>query len=691
MREFFGPGGWLASKHPRYEFRQGQLEMAELVERALREKSHLVVEAGTGTGKTLAYLVPALLSGERVVVSTGTKNLQEQLYFKDVPFLAQHLGHGLRVCYMKGRNNYLCRAKLEALEREATLGFVEQAAGLVPEVKMIAEWARRTESGDRAELAGLPESSAAWRQVDARRDTCPGQKCELFDRCFLTAMHRRALKSDLIIVNHHLFFADLALKAALGERVPDIGIIPGYSAVIFDEAHELEDVATQYFGRAVSNYQLEELVRDCEFVLRSKDCGSPDLYQALGLARDRGAALFQALAAGREGRFGYTADSLGDSAASASCGETNRGSSERVPSWQVDALARNRSSADADEQFLAARASDGNTLEAAAHAAGNAVKALESALAAASPKPEELQAIARRAAEFRADLDFLLEANDSGFVFWLERRGRGVFLQGTPIDVSAILTDKLFDCVPACVLTSATLTVGGSFEFVRRRLGLRYARERRLESHFDHSRQAVLYIPPDLPDPRRPEFARQAAAEVCRLLAATRGRAFVLFTSYSQMNQVYELAAPRLKFPLLLQGTAPRTVLLDRFRNLPGAVLFATSSFWQGVDVPGEQLSCVIIDRLPFAVPSDPVIAARLRAIGENGGEPFNEYQVPQAVLALKQGFGRLLRSRSDRGVLAILDNRILAKNYGTIFLESLPDYRVTRDISEVERFMRIE
>jgi ATP-dependent DNA helicase DinG len=260
-------------------------------------------------------------------------------------------------------------------------------------------------------------------------------------------------------------------------------------------------------------------------------------------------------------------------------------------------------------------------------------------------------------------------------------------LQATPIDVSQILAQNLFERVPTCVLTSATLTVGRSFEFVRSRLGVRYTRERALDSHFDYSRQALLYVP-SLPDPRRPDFAQKAAGEVCRLLAATRGRAFVLFTSYAQMDQVFELCAPRLSFPLLLQGTAPRTVLLDRFRNQPNAVLFATSSFWQGVDVPGEQLSCVIIDRLPFAVPSDPVLAARLRAIAENGGEPFSEYQVPQAVLALKQGFGRLIRSRTDRGVLAILDTRILSKNYGTIFLESLPDYQVTRDISEVERFM---
>jgi ATP-dependent DNA helicase DinG len=657
MRHVFGPGGWLALNHPRYEFRPGQLEMAELVERALGDKSHLIVEAGTGTGKTLAYLVPALRTGRRVVVSTGTKNLQEQLFFKDVPFLEEHLGNlagsgepragpaggraprqKLRVCYMKGRGNYLCRRKLLDLERQAALGFVDEPE----ELAVLREWAARTESGDRAELATLPESSEVWKQVDARRDTCAGQKCELFQQCFLTDMHRRALESDLIIVNHHLFFADLALKATLGDRVPDIGIIPDYGAVIFDEAHELEDVATQYFGRGVSNYQLGELARDCEFLLRARDCGSPGLYEALGLARERGGRLFELLAAGEQGRFAYLSG----------------------------------------EDF-------GQRHQAAGGSALNALQALESALEAEPRLPEELRAVARRAGEFRSDLAFLMEAGDRRFVYWVERRGRGVFLQATPIDVSPILAEHLFESGLTCILTSATLTVGSSFEFIRRRLGLRYARERALESHFDFRRQALLYIPPDLPDPRRADFAGHAAGEVCRLLEATQGRAFVLFTSHQQMNQVYGLAAPRLRFPLLLQGTAPRTVLLDRFRALANPVLFATASFWQGVDVPGEQLSCVIIDRLPFAVPTDPVIAARVRSIAEEGGEAFTEYQVPQAVLALKQGFGRLIRSRADRGVLAVLDNRILKKNYGRIFFESLPDYHVARDISEVEKFMR--
>ena len=654
MREFFAPNGWLARAHPRYEFRPGQLEMAELVAAAFREKRHLLVEAGTGTGKTLAYLVPALLSGRRVVISTGTKNLQEQLYYQDIPFLERHMGRRLRVCYMKGRNNYLCRQKLYELSAPATAGQVEQRE----ELALLGEWEPRTETGDRAELASLPESSVLWPHLNARRETCTGQKCPQFERCFLTLMHQRALESDLLIVNHHLFFADLALKVAAANRVPGLGVLPDYRAVIFDEAHELEEVASQYFGLIVSNYRLEELVRDCDQTLRMKaaqegaasksDGGTPELFRAARRVGERAAVLF-GLLAGEDGRFAFDV-----------------------------------------HQELADP--DGN-LQSAHAGLARALEALESALAALPDKPEELHALARRAGELRRELKFLMEGNDPGYIYWIERRGRGIFLQATPIDVAPILAEALFERVETCALTSATLAVAGSFEFVERRLGIRYARQRTLDSHFDFRSQALLYIPPKLPDPRRPEFLEQATQEVCRILRATRGRAFVLFTSYQQMYQIYRRAASRLpaaglKYPLLVQGEAPRTALLERFRRESNPVLFATASFWQGVDVPGEQLSCVVIDRLPFAVPTDPVVAARLRLIGEEGGNPFLEYQVPQAILALKQGFGRLIRSRTDRGLLAILDTRILTKNYGTIFLESLADYRTTREFAEVERFM---
>ncbi len=639
MRRFFAPGGMLAQTHPHYEFRPSQLEMAELVDTAFRERRHLLVEAGTGTGKTLAYLIPALLSGRRVVVSTGTKNLQEQLFFKDIPFLEQHLGRELRVCYMKGRNNYLCRQRLYEMTAQESLGVVDDP----DELALIRDWEPRTQTGDRAELAALPENSALWPRLDARRDICTGQKCPQFDRCFLTWMRQRALESDLIIVNHHLFFADLALKTAAGADVPMLGVIPEYQAVIFDEAHELEDVAAQYFGVSASNYRAEDLARDCEFTLRAIHCGTPELFSGVAYFRERVEALFAAVAAAArdESRAGF---------------ENRAEFVERHHDLYVSAM--------------------------------NALESLGSALAALRERPEEIAGLARRCGELKRDLQALLESDHRAYVYWIERRGRGVFLQATPIDVAPLLTAALFEQIDTCVLTSATLAVAGSFDFLRRRLGLRYARERVLDSPFDFQRQALLYIPPSLPDPRTPGFAAKAADEVCRIVEATSGRAFVLFTSYQQMDAVFERVARRVKFPLLLQGTAPRTALLDRFRSMPNAVLFATSSFWQGVDVPGEQLSCVVIDRLPFEVPTDPVVAARLRLLREDGGDGFNEYSVPQAVIALKQGFGRLIRRRSDRGVLAILDTRIVTKNYGRIFLESLPEYRSTRDIGEVERFM---
>jgi len=638
MYNFFGPNGVLAKVHPQYEFRRSQLEMAQAVESSFAEKRHLIVEAGTGTGKTLAYLLPALLSGRRVVVSTGTKNLQEQLYFKDVPFLLGVLGdRGLKVAYMKGRSNYLCRQKLrDAIDTD-------------PLLEKLRGWETSTEMGDRAELSFLPESggTALWDRVDARRETCTGEHCPEFERCFITTMRRRAVEADLIIVNHHLLFADLALKRT---GIPGMAVLPSYSAVIFDEAHEIEDVAAQYFGVNVSNYRVEDLTGDCERLF-SKGLGTPELHGAIRRLEQNSEAFF-ALLPGVEGRQGFT---------------------ER-------------------EDFADAHAAICNNLF-------SSLEGLHSALATLPPAPpgiagqtaarEDAQRCLERTLELRSELEFLLKNDSDNFVFWIEHRHRGIFLQATPIDVSTLLEERLFQEMDTVVMTSATLSVGGSMEFVRRRLGVRYARDRVLESPFDYESQALLYLPHDLPDPRQPNFSDRAAEEVIRLITATEGRAFVLFTSYSQMDQVYDRVRGKVRFPLLLQGTAPKTVLLDRFRNQPGAVLFATASFWQGVDVPGEQLSCVIVDRLPFAVPTDPVVMARSRRIDEDGGSSFLDYQVPGAVLALKQGFGRLIRSRSDRGVLALLDPRIRTKPYGGLFLESLPAYRVTSDIAEVERFMK--
>jgi ATP-dependent DNA helicase DinG len=654
LHEFFAPGGILARSSLPYEYRPGQLEMAKAVERALGERRHLIVEAGTGTGKTLAYLLPALRTGQRVIISTGTKALQDQLYFRDVPFLETLVGE-LRVCYMKGRANYLCRHKLSALRNQPILSGLEE----IDQYRQISEWEQTTESGDRAELSGMPESSALWQKLDARTEACLGSTCPDYRRCFITEMRRKALESDIIIVNHHLFFADVAVKREAA-GAPDAGILPEAAAVVFDEAHELEDVASSYFGLSVSNIRFEELARDTDVLLRGKE-GAESLPALTQQLRDRARMFFAGLPLAGDGRQPFVGR-------------------EEFLETQGDL-------------YMAVRAT---------------LQRLEAEMGGL--KADEAPGLRKRVARLRTELEFLLESSASNMVFWMERRisaggssersaargafraqSRTTFLQATPIDVSELLFELVFDQIPTVVLTSATLTVQGGFEHIRKRLGLSEARELVVPSHFKYGEQALLYLPPEMPDPRDADFPEAAARCIQRVLEITQGRAFCLFTSYAQMRDLYERLLPVLDFPILLHGSAPRKALLEQFRETPNAVLFGTSSFWQGVDVQGEALSCVIIDRLPFAVPSDPVVSARMKAIEENGGKPFFDYQVPTAVLTLKQGFGRLIRSLEDRGVLVLLDPRVRTKRYGQTFLASLPPYRMTATITDVEAFFNDE
>jgi ATP-dependent DNA helicase DinG len=631
----------LARTIEQFEPRAGQRRMAREVAKVLADGGILLAEAGTGTGKTLAYLVPAILSGQRVLVSTGTKNLQEQIYFKDIPALQEALPVKFTATYMKGRANYLCLHRLDQARARMPDGLLDS----------INAWAGTTDTGDRAELEDLPDDSGIWNEISATADTCLGGECPQFQQCFVTRMRQRAAESDVVIVNHHLLCADAAVRqSSYGE------VIPEYKHAVLDEAHQLEDVATQYFGLSVSNYRLDDLVRDSERLLNAGvvDDADGDARRTIARVADHGRAFFGGIAMARRMK--------------------GRGGEERLrvgPEWFADVI---------DEGLALGTALDG--LEAMMGLAGGG-----GGKTAGQDANEDAMTVARRAGEVRDDLRFLLAAADSSYVYFVEARGRGVFLRAAPIDVSEIIREQLLDRLRTTVLTSATLSVAGSFDYARRRLGIVAATELCVPSEFDFATQSLLYLPRRMPQPKSFEFGEAVASQVREILQRTEGRAFVLFTSYSMMHTVFESVIGTLPYPLLVQGTAPRGTLLKQFRSTPHAVLFATSSFWQGVDVVGEQLSCVVIDKLPFASPGDPITAARIESITARGGDAFGEYQVPLAILTLLQGLGRLIRHRSDRGILAVLDPRLRTMGYGRRFLQALPCSPVTQDLGEIERF----
>jgi ATP-dependent DNA helicase DinG len=639
----FEPDGPLARAVPGFEPRPSQLEMAAAVAQALDTGGTLLVEAGTGTGKTLGYLVPAILSRRRVLVSTGTKNLQEQIIFKDVPVLREALGIPFSATHMKGRGNYLCLHRFDAFRRDPS----SRARAEPGQLRILTAWASSTNSGDRAEVEELPEELCFWSEIAATSENCLGSRCPRYQDCYITRMRQRAAASDLIVVNHHLLCADASVRQSpYGEVVPECAF------AVIDEAHQLEDVATQYFGIAVSNYRLEELARDGDRLLATRAIRDADdgLRRAITRIRERSLEFFAELPGDRLLRPGVARVA---------------GSEERL---QIT------------PELLADAYDSGCSLL-------EALDLLEGTVALIKDPPDDALSVGRRSGEIRDQLRFLLRAGDMDYVYYLELRGRGVFLKASPIDVSSIVRGFLLERMDATVLTSATLTVGGSFEYICRRLGVGAADRLALPSEFDFSTQAILYLPPAMPDPRSPAFAEAVSREVVEILRRTAGRAFVLFTSYAVLRAVLPTVQAGVAYPILVQGDAPRSVLLQQFRTQPHAVLLATASFWQGVDVVGEALSCVIVDKLPFASPGDPITAARIGSVAAAGGDPFLEYQLPLAILTLQQGLGRLLRHRQDRGVLAILDPRLRTRAYGAQILRSLPPAPMTSDIDEIGRF----
>jgi len=598
---------------PGYEHRDQQMQMAVEVYRAISANKRLIIEAPTGTGKTLAYLLAAALSRRKVAISTGTKNLQEQLFFKDIPFVRDKVFPKLDVALLKGRNNFVCHTRMKRFLRQPTLpGIVEPES-----LDRIVEWynyTRRHGAGDRAEIEHLADDDPIWLEIASTSETCRGRKCAHRDECFILRMRARASQADMMIVNHHLLISDLGVKdAGFGE------VIPRYESLIVDEAHGLEDAATSHFGFHVSQFKLLRLIRDAaeELAPSSKGFrGFPELLTNL----DRDVrALFKAFPG-----FASSREKLG-----------------RLDEYQTKL-----------KELVCTE-----------------LDTLATKIGSMTSATEELHSIERRAREISSELGIILgEEPSNDYACWAEHRDGGLVLHASPVEVGGILEQRLYGSVQSIVFTSATLSSGGTFDYFKTRLGLdkeKTPRETILDSPFDYTTQTMLYVPRTIPEPNLPNFTRAVAPVLQELFRYTRGRAFVLFTSYRNMQEVFAQMQGKVPFPLLIQGSRPKTRLLEEFRERPGSVLFATASFWEGVDVQGEALSCVIVDRLPFAPPDEPVVAARIDRIRKQGGDPFRNFQVPMAIIALKQGLGRLIRTRSDSGVLCILDTRILTKWYG--------------------------
>lgn len=629
ITRIFGPDGPLARNIEGFSTRVSQQEMAGAVAQALDGEDVLITEAGTGTGKTFAYLVPALLSGKKIIISTATKTLQDQLYQRDLPAVRASLAAPGRVALLKGRANYLCLHRLELAEQQQ----IQHAAALA----QIRAWSGHTRSGDIAELTEIREDSTLWPHVTSTADNCLGQPCPSFKECHVAKARSEAQAADVLVINHHLFFADMALRA---EGFGDL--LPGVQGVIFDEAHQLAETATGFFGVTLGSRQLIDLGQDtvAEYL---KEAG--DMHELA-------IAAAQVEKATRDLRLAFGVD-------------------ERRGAWR--------------------EVQQESAFTAALGALQHALNELHNLLEAASVRGKGLENCWRRCVTLQERLELFTAAAPENHIAWFETWARAFTLNLTPVDIADQFHQRMLAQHCAWIFTSATLAVGNSFAHFIARLGLEDAITKRWDSPFDFARLALLYVPRNLPDPSEAHYTASVIEAALPVLNASGGRAFLLFTSHRALREATELLKSRLHFPLLVQGSAPRAELLDRFRVLGNAVLLGSASFWEGVDVRGPALSCVIIDKLPFASPGDPLMQARLEALRTAGSNPFKDYQLPQAVLTLKQGVGRLIRDTRDSGVLMLCDPRLFSKSYGKTFLDSLPPMPLTRTVTDVEAFFAAE
>jgi len=622
IENILGQDGKLSRFIEDFEFRPSQIKMARLIMKALREDSYAIIEAGTGTGKTMGYLLPVIISGKKTVISTGTKNLQEQIFFQDIPLITKTAGIKVNSLLMKGRKNYIClhRYNQHFIQPSLIAPFGKEARD------RIDQWLKETKSGDRAELSWLTDDDPLWDSISSTSDQCLGSECPNMKDCFLNELRKKAARSDIIIVNHHLFFADLMVKkGGFGE------IIPRFQAVVFDEAHKIEEIAVNYFGESLSSGQLQDFVKDAEKDIKDNG-GLGEIANTLNIIREATERLQRIFALSEDkGRIKEEDLSM-----------IHEGASKDIRMGLN--LIRQRAG----------------------------------------------QIISTRADGLIQSLEMIFSCRRPDWLNWYEKRKKGVTFHASPLDISQTIREHLYDEIKTIIFTSATLSTNGRFDYIRSRLGIpEDAVEGIYPSHFDFREQALFYIPLDLPGPSAADFAVRASERIMEMLEISFGRALVLFTSYSNMNIVYQKIKGALPYKVLRQGDAPKSALLEEFKNDTNSVLLATGSFWQGVDVPGESLSCLIVDKLPFDSPGDPLVSARIEAIREREGNPFMDYQLPSAIISLKQGLGRLIRKRSDRGVLSILDNRIIKSRYGSLFFESLPEIPVTHELGDVRKFFK--